>query len=53
MLNRPLSRDNHLDVLVDLQADETRHTVRGPMAAQPACTHWNIEVASLSLQAES
>jgi hypothetical protein len=35
---------------VDLQADKTRSDTRGPTAERPACVHWDIKVASLSLR---
>jgi hypothetical protein len=50
LLNRPLSRDEGLNMVVDQQANKTRNTARGPTAAQPACTHWDIEIAYLSLR---
>jgi hypothetical protein len=49
LLDRTLSIDERLNMVVDLQADETRFRARVSTAARPACTHFNIEVASISL----
>jgi hypothetical protein len=50
LLNRPLSRDEWLNMVVDRHVDDTRSTARIPAVARSLCTHWNIEIASLSLR---
>jgi hypothetical protein len=50
LLNRPLSQDERLNMVVDQQADKTRSKARVPMVARPACSHWDVEIAYLSLQ---
>jgi hypothetical protein len=37
-------------MVVDQQADKTRNDVRGPTATRPACSHWDVDIASLSLR---
>jgi hypothetical protein len=50
LLNRPLSQDKRLSMVVDQHAEKTRSDARGPIAARPACSHWDIEIASLCLK---
>jgi hypothetical protein len=50
LLNRPLSQDERLNMVVDQKADKTRSNIRGATAAWLACSHWDIEIASLSLR---
>jgi hypothetical protein len=49
LLNRPLSRDERLNMAVDQQADKTRNYARDTMATRPVCAHWYVEIAYLSL----
>jgi hypothetical protein len=35
---------------VDQQANNKRNDARGPMAARPACSHWDVDIASLYLR---
>jgi hypothetical protein len=50
LLNRPLSQDKRLNMMADHQPDITRSDARGPMAAHPACAHWDIKTATLFLR---
>jgi hypothetical protein len=52
LLNRPLSRDERLHMVVDQQAEKTINDARGPTAARPSCSQWDIEIASISLRGE-
>jgi hypothetical protein len=49
-INRPLTRDEILNIESDMQADVIRAQARGPLAARPDCPHWDIEAASLFIQ---
>jgi hypothetical protein len=50
LLNQSLYQDERLNTVVYQHADKTRNVVRGPTAARPACAHWDVEIASLSLR---
>jgi hypothetical protein len=50
LLNRPLSRYERLNMVVEQQADKTRNYARGPIAARPVCANWDVEIASFSLR---
>jgi hypothetical protein len=45
--DRPLTRDEILNIEADTQADVIRAQARGTIAARPNCPHWDIEAASL------
>jgi hypothetical protein len=49
-IDRPLTRDQRLNIEADMQADVIRAQARGPLAARPNCPHWDIEAASLFIQ---
>jgi hypothetical protein len=49
-INRPLTRDERLNIEADMQADVIRSQTRGPLAARPNCPYWDIEAASLFIQ---
>ena len=49
-IDRPLTRDERLNIEADIQADVIRAQARGPLAARPNCPHWDIEAASLFIQ---
>jgi hypothetical protein len=46
-IDRPLKRDERLNIEADIQADAIRAQARGTIAARPNCPHWDIEEASL------
>jgi hypothetical protein len=50
LIDRPLTRDERLNIKVDLQADAVRAQACGPITAHPNCAHWDIKEASLSIQ---
>jgi hypothetical protein len=37
-------------MVVNQQSNKTRSNARGPTTAHPAYSHWNVEIASLSLR---
>jgi hypothetical protein len=49
-IDRPLKRDERLNIEADLQSDVIRAQARGPIAARPNCPHWDIEAASLFIK---
>jgi hypothetical protein len=49
-IDRPLTRDERLNIEADIQADVIRAQARGTIAARPNCPHWGIEAASLFIQ---
>jgi hypothetical protein len=49
-IDRPLTRDEELNIEVDIQADVIRAQSRGPIGARHNCPHWDIEAASLLIQ---
>jgi hypothetical protein len=49
-IDRPLTRDERLNIEADMQADVIQAQARGPLAARPNCPHWDIEAASLFIQ---
>jgi hypothetical protein len=49
-MDRPLTRDERLNIEADTQADVIRAQARGTIAARPNCPHWDIEEASLFIQ---
>jgi hypothetical protein len=50
LIDRPLTRDERINIKPDLQADIVRAQARGPFAATPNCAHWDIEEALLSIR---
>jgi hypothetical protein len=50
LIDRPLTRDEILNIEADLQANAIRAQARGPIAERPNCVHWDIEEASLSIR---
>jgi hypothetical protein len=50
LLDQPLSRDESLNMEVDLWAEETERIARGTMAARTVCINWTINVILLSLR---
>jgi hypothetical protein len=49
-IDRPLTRDERLNIEADMQADVIRAQAHGPIAARPNCPHWDIEAASFFIQ---
>jgi hypothetical protein len=49
-IDRPLTRDERLNIEADMQADVIRAQARRPLAARPNCPHWDIEAASLFIK---
>jgi hypothetical protein len=49
-IDRPLTRDERLNIEADMQADVIRSQTRGPTMACRNCHHWDIESASLFIQ---
>jgi hypothetical protein len=49
-IDRPLTRDEKLNIEAGIQADVIRAQARGTIAARPNCPHWDIEAASLFIQ---
>jgi hypothetical protein len=41
-IDRPLTRDERLNIEADIQADVIRAQTRGTIAARPNCPHWDI-----------
>jgi hypothetical protein len=50
LIDRPLKRDERLNIEAEIQADVIRAQACGPIAARPNCAHWDIEEASLSIR---
>jgi hypothetical protein len=50
LIDRPLTRDERLNIEAYLQDDVVRAQACGPIAAHPNCAHWDIEEASLSIR---
>jgi hypothetical protein len=48
--DRALTRDERLNIEVDLLADKIREEVRVPYGARPNCPHWTVEKATLLIQ---
>jgi hypothetical protein len=46
-INRPLTRDERLNIEADIQVDVIRAQARGTITSRPNCPHWDIEEASL------
>jgi hypothetical protein len=49
-IDRPLMKDERLNIEADMQADVIRAQARGPLAARPNFPHWDIEAESLFIQ---
>jgi hypothetical protein len=49
-IDRPLTRDERLNIEADIQANAIRAQARGTIVARPNCPHWDIEAASLFIQ---
>jgi hypothetical protein len=49
-IDRPLTRDERLNIEADIQADAIRAQARGTIVARPNFPHWDIEAASLFIQ---
>jgi hypothetical protein len=49
-IDRPLTRDERLNIEADIHSDVIRAQARGPIAARPNCPHSDIEAASLFIQ---
>jgi hypothetical protein len=49
-IDRPLTRDERLNIEADIQADVIRAQACGPLAARPNFPHWDIEASSLFIQ---
>jgi hypothetical protein len=49
-IDRPLTRDEILNIEVDIQANAIRVQACGMIAARPNCLHWDIEEASLFIR---
>jgi hypothetical protein len=49
-IDRPLTRDERLNIEAEIQADVIRAQARGTIVARPNCPHWDIEAASLFIQ---
>jgi hypothetical protein len=45
--DRPLTRDERLNIEADIQTDVIRAQVSGAISARPNCPHWDIKAASL------
>jgi hypothetical protein len=50
IIQRPLKRDERLNIEAGLQADIIHAQAREVIAARPNCAHWDIEKASLSIR---
>jgi hypothetical protein len=50
LINRPLTRDERLNIEADIQADAIRAQACGTIAAHPNYPHWDIESASLFIR---
>jgi hypothetical protein len=48
-MNRPLTRNERLNMKADAIADQIWNEARGPRRARPQCNHWEIENLSLSI----
>jgi hypothetical protein len=49
-IDRPVTRDERLNIEADIQANVIRAQARGTIAVRPNCPHWDIEAASLFIQ---
>jgi hypothetical protein len=49
-IDRPLTRDERLNIEADIQADAIRAQARGTIVAHSNCPHWDIEEASLFIR---
>jgi hypothetical protein len=49
-IDRPLTRDERLNIEADIQADAIRAQARGTVVVCPNCPHWDIEEASLYIR---
>jgi hypothetical protein len=49
-IDRPLTRDERLNVEADIQADVIRSQAHGTIVARPNCPHWDIDAALLFTQ---
>jgi hypothetical protein len=49
-IDRPLTRDERLNIEADIHADVIRAQARGPIVARPNCPHRDIEAASFFIQ---
>jgi hypothetical protein len=49
LITQPLSRDEILNIDVDLHTDVVHAQAIYPLASMPNCAHWDIEGASLSI----
>jgi hypothetical protein len=50
LTDRPLTRDEILNIGAYIQADTIRAHARGTIAARTNCPHWDIEEASLFIR---
>jgi hypothetical protein len=50
LIERPLTRDERLNIEADLQADVVHGQERGPISTRPNCAHWDIEEVTLSIR---
>jgi hypothetical protein len=49
-IDRPLTRDERLNIEAYIQADGIRSQARGTIVARPNCPHWDIKEASLFIR---
>jgi hypothetical protein len=49
-LDRPLTRNERLNIEADSIADHIQMEARGPRGARPQCNHWELERVSLSIE---
>jgi hypothetical protein len=49
-LDRPLTRNERLNIEADAIADQIWMEARGPRGARPQCNHWELERVSLSIE---
>jgi hypothetical protein len=50
IIERPLTRDERLNIEADLHSEVIRAHTMGPIATRPNCAHWDIEEAPLSIR---
>jgi hypothetical protein len=50
LIDRPLTRDERLNIEANLQADVIHAQARGTVAAGPNCDHWGIKEVLLSIR---
>jgi hypothetical protein len=49
-IDRPLTRDERLNIEADIHADAIRAQACGSIAAHPDCPHWDIKEASFLIR---